>query len=196
MQTDFDMSSVPGQSSDRESAEGSILKEIGELDRTIAAYGPSASWSTTFRHVPQGTVAVHQLRLLDISRREEVLFLELIEGSGRHVRAPDGQWFFSSEHGHWNAYKGVIPQGTLARCKKFLIQLEGLYALFESSIHGTMKAFCRPPKIRWKDARVAATSFLLPVKKRLFAACHQKEAIGRKPIRPKSVAMPAFIGRW
>ncbi|CAE7868918.1 unnamed protein product, partial [Symbiodinium sp. KB8] len=113
MQTDFDMSSVPGQSSDRESAEGSILKEIGELDRTIAAYGPSASWSTTFRHVPQGTVAVHQLRLLDISRREEVLFLELIEGSGRHVRAPDGQWFFSSEHGHWNAYKGVIPQGIL-----------------------------------------------------------------------------------
>ncbi|CAE7582461.1 unnamed protein product [Symbiodinium sp. CCMP2592] len=133
MQTDFDMSSIPGQSSERESVEGSILKEIGGLERMITAYRPSAAWSTAFRHVVQGALAVHQLRLLDISRREEVLFLELIEGSGRHVRAHNGQCFFYSEHGHWNAYKGVVPQGTLARCKKFLIQLEGVYALFESS---------------------------------------------------------------
>ena len=63
----------------------------------------------------------------DIRRGEEVL--ELIEGSGRHVRAHNGQCFFYSEHGHWNVYKGVVPQGTLARCMKFLLQLEGLYAV-------------------------------------------------------------------
>ena len=71
----------------------------------ITAYGPSSSWSPTFKHVVQGALAVHRLRRLDVSRREEVLFLELVEGSGRHVRAHDWQCFFYSEHGHWNAYK-------------------------------------------------------------------------------------------
>ncbi|CAE7461722.1 unnamed protein product [Symbiodinium sp. CCMP2592] len=136
MQTDFDISSVPAESaaSDIPATEGCILREVSELERTIADYGPSSSWSSTFRHVVQGALAVHRLRLLDVSRREEVLFLELVEGSGRHVRAHGGQCFFYSEHGHWNAYKGVIPEGTLARCKKFLVQLEGLYASFHGNV--------------------------------------------------------------
>ena len=37
MQTDFDISTVPEQSSSRPSAQGSILKEIGDLERMIAA---------------------------------------------------------------------------------------------------------------------------------------------------------------
>ena len=136
MRTDFDISSVPDQSdgSSIPAAEGCILQEVGELESMITAYGPSSCWSPAFRHVVQGALAVHRLRLLDVSRREEVLFLELVEGSGRHVRAHNGQCFFYSEHGHWNAYKGVIPEGTLARCKKFLIQLEGLYAMFQGNV--------------------------------------------------------------
>ncbi|CAE7908725.1 unnamed protein product, partial [Symbiodinium necroappetens] len=58
------------------------------------------------------------------------MFLELIEGCGRHIRAHDGQCFFYTSHGHWAAYNGVIPQGTLARCKSYLMYLEGLYSKF------------------------------------------------------------------
>ena len=86
------------------------------------------------RHIVEGALAVHRLRLLDVSRREEVLFLELIEGGGRYVRAHEGQFFFYSSHGYWAAYTGVIPQGTLARCKSFLIHLEGLYAKFGANV--------------------------------------------------------------
>ena len=60
-------------------------------------------------------------------------FLELIEGGSRHVRAHNGQCFFLSEHGYWAVYNGVIPQGVLARRKKFLLFLEGLYRLLPVS---------------------------------------------------------------
>ena len=134
MQTDFDMDSIPSRLHDMDTSSGMILQEVANFQRVVADYEASAEWSTSFRFLVQGALAIHRLRLLDISRREEVMFLELIEGSGRHVRARDGQCFFYSEHGHWNVYKGVVPEGTLARCKKFLLQLEGLYALFGPNV--------------------------------------------------------------
>ena len=70
-----------------------ILQEVANFQRVVADYEASAEWSTSFRFLVQGALAIHRLRLLDISRREEVMFLELIEGSGRHVRARDGQCF-------------------------------------------------------------------------------------------------------
>ncbi|CAE7905850.1 unnamed protein product, partial [Symbiodinium necroappetens] len=99
----------------------------------VASSPQSSSWPDSLQHVVQGAICVHRLRLLDISRREEVFFLELIEGGSRHVRAHNGQCFFLSEHGHWAVYNGVIPQGVLARCKKFLLYLEGLYRLLPAS---------------------------------------------------------------
>ena len=103
-----------------ESEEGSILREIEDVRATVAQHSQSSVWPQSLQHVVQGAICVHRLRLLDISRREEVFFLELIEGSSRHVRAHGGQCFFLSEHGHWAVYNGVVPQGVLARCKKFL----------------------------------------------------------------------------
>jgi hypothetical protein len=110
-----------------EPEEGSILHEIASIQRCLQQREDARAWHPSLRHIVQGAIAVHRLRLVDISRREEVFFLELIEGSGQHVRAHGGQCFFLSEHGHWAPYNGVVPQGTLARCKKFLLLLEGLF---------------------------------------------------------------------
>ena len=81
------MGSIPGRLHDMDTSEGSILQEVDNIQRVVANYEARAAWSTSFRFLVQGALAIHQLRLLDISRREEVMFLELIEGSGRHVRA-------------------------------------------------------------------------------------------------------------
>ena len=116
-----------------QSREGNILFEISEVKRTVALSPQSSSWPDSLQHVVQGAICVHRLRLLDISRREEVFFLELIEGGSRHVRAHNGQCFFLSEHGYWAVYNGVIPQGVLARCTKFLLFLEGLYRLLPAN---------------------------------------------------------------
>ncbi|CAE7208534.1 unnamed protein product [Symbiodinium microadriaticum] len=174
MQTDFDMESIPGRLHDMDTSEVSILQEVANIQRVVANYEASAAWSTSFRFLVQGALAIHRLRLLDISRREEVMFLELIEGFGRHVRAHNGQCFFYSEHGHWNVYKGVIPEGTLARCKKFLLQLEGLYALFGHNV------------LRDNDGILEAARELLERHSNrpdiLFAAC-EEAAICRLPVK-------------
>ena len=177
MQTDFDMDSIPSRLHDMDTSSGMILQEVANFQRVVADYEASAEWSTSFRFLVQGALAIHRLRLLDISRREEVMFLELIEGSGRHVRARDGQCFFYSEHGHWNVYKGVVPEGTLARCKKFLLQLEGLYALFGPNV------------LRDHDGILTAAQGLLERHSNspdiLFAAC-EEAAICRLPVRNKA----------
>ena len=116
-----------------QSREGNILFEISEVKSMVALSPQSSSWPDSLQHVVQGAICVHRLRLLDISRREDVFFLELIEGGSRHVRAHNGQCFFLSEHGYWAVYNGVIPQGVLARRKKFLLFLEGLYRLLPVS---------------------------------------------------------------
>ena len=77
-----------------ESEEGSILREIEDVRATVAQHSQSSVWPQSLQHVVQGAICVHRLRLLDIPRREEVFFLELIEGSSRHVRAHGGQCFF------------------------------------------------------------------------------------------------------
>ena len=133
MSTDFDPALIP-QQLPATVAEGSILQQLQETRDVINGFAPAQTWSEPFRHIMEGALAVHRLRLLDLSRREEVLFLELMEGRGLHVRAHDSQCFFYSEHGHWSAYNGVIPQGTLARCKTFLMQLEGLYSMFGNNV--------------------------------------------------------------
>ncbi|CAE7274783.1 unnamed protein product, partial [Symbiodinium sp. CCMP2456] len=132
MSTDVDPALLPQE--DSTVAEGSILEQVQETRDVIREFAHVETWSEQFRHIMEGALAVHRLRLLDLSRREEVLFVELIEGRGLHVRAHDSQRFFYSEHGRWSAYNGVIPQRTLARCKAFLIQLERLCSMFGNNV--------------------------------------------------------------
>ena len=68
MQTDFDMGSIPGRLHDMDTSEGSILQEVANIQRVVANYEASAAWSTSFRFLVQGALAIHRLRLLDISR--------------------------------------------------------------------------------------------------------------------------------
>ena len=114
--------------------DGDILQQVQRTRELVRNFSAQYNWSAEFQHIVEGALAVHRLRLLDVSRREEVFFLELIEGGGRYIRAHEGQFFFYSSHGYWAAYTGVIPQGTLARCKSFLIHLEGLYAKFGANV--------------------------------------------------------------
>ena len=110
---------------------------------------------------------MHRLRLLDISRREEVLFL---------VRAHDGQCFFYTDRGHWSAYEGVVPEATLARCKKFLMHLEGFFVLLGSNV------------LRDADAILSAAQALLErhssMPDFLLGEC-EKAAICRLPTKSK-----------
>ena len=78
----------------QQAEQGSILNEVAELRQFLTEHSQASQWPAPLQHVAQGAIAVHRLRLLDISRREEVLFLELIEGSGRNIRAHAGQCFF------------------------------------------------------------------------------------------------------
>jgi hypothetical protein len=133
----------------RPAQEGNILHELAHVRAAVRSSPAAEGWSASFRHLLEGAIAVHRLRLLDISRREEVFFLELIEGNGQHIRAHQGQCFFFNEHGYWAVYNGVVPQGTLARCKKFLLQLEGFYKLLPDST------------VRTPDGIVQAASLLV-----------------------------------
>ena len=74
-----------------------------------------------------GAVTVYRLRLTDLHLRELVVLLWIVEGV-RHMRCHAGNLYFFNQ-GAFALHKGVPPQGTLARCKRFFLQLEGLFRL-------------------------------------------------------------------
>ena len=174
MQTEFDPALLQPHSN--VTTEEGILHQISALRLTLQAFQPSQNWPANFRYIVEGALAVHRLHLLDISRREEVLFLELIEGSGRCIRAHDGQCFFYTDRGHWSAYEGVVPEATLARCKKFLMHLEGFFVLLGSNV------------LRDADAILSAAQALLErhssMPDFLLGEC-EKAAICRLPTKSK-----------
>ncbi len=89
------------------------------------------SQSADLKHIAVGALAVFRLRLVDISLREEVMLLHLIEGGSR-IRAHNGVCHFYSADGSWSMYPGVIPQSTLARVKSYLLRLEGLFRAMDT----------------------------------------------------------------
>ena len=105
-------------------SESTIVDIVQKEHDMVAAKHPT--WSLPVRHLVVGALCVHELRLSDISLREEVLLLEVIEGS-RFLRAHDGTAYFYSPRGSFVEYCGLIPQASFDRCKKYLIVLEGLF---------------------------------------------------------------------
>ncbi len=63
-------------------------------------------WVDELAHIAVGALAVHRLRLLDLSISEEVLLLELIEGGNKYIRCHNGTCFMYTDSGHWESYKG------------------------------------------------------------------------------------------
>ena len=78
-----------------------------------------------------GAITVYRLRLADLHLRELVVLLWIIEGE-RSMRCHDGNLYFF-HLGAFALHKGVPPQATLARCKRFFLQLEGLFRLMGSA---------------------------------------------------------------
>ena len=86
------------------------------------------TWPEELVRVAMGALAIYRMRIVDLFIREHVLLLYIIEG-GRHMRVHRGICYFYHDDGAFQAYKGVPPEGTFARVKKFLLQLEGLFRL-------------------------------------------------------------------
>ena len=82
-------------------------------------------------HVVTGALAAYRLRLTDLHVRELVMFLWIVEGDV-HMRCHDGNIFFFRD-GAFRLHRGVPPQSTLARCKKFFLRLEGIFRLMGSA---------------------------------------------------------------
>ena len=78
-----------------------------------------------------GATAVYRMRLSDMHIREQVLLLWIVEG-GDHMRCHSGNLYFYAS-GAFSLHRGIPPQGTLARCKRFLLNLEGMFRMLPSN---------------------------------------------------------------
>ena len=105
--------------------EPSIPAKIARVRAIIARKFPRLD--EAFIRLVTGAVTVYRLRLTDLHLRELVMLLWIIEGE-RHMRCHGGNLYFFNI-GAFALHKGVPPQGTLARCKRFFMQLEGLFRL-------------------------------------------------------------------
>ena len=77
-----------------------------------------------------GALAVYRLRLTDVHVRELVMLLWIVEGD-THMRCHGGNLYFF-HHGAFTLHRGIPPEGTLARCKKYCLRLEGLFRLLDN----------------------------------------------------------------
>lgn len=84
-----------------------------------------ARWSPQIQTLGVAALSVYRLRLLDMSLREHVMLLQIVEG-GCRLRAHDGVCYFY-RNGAWQPFRGVMPEATLNRVKKFMLTLEGLF---------------------------------------------------------------------
>ena len=71
-------------------------------------------------------VCVYRLRMVDMSIREHVLLMWIIEGE-RHLRAHEGTLYQYIEVGAWQPWRGFPSEERLARVKQFFLFLEGVF---------------------------------------------------------------------
>ena len=90
-------------------------------------------WDTTWKHFAAAALCTYRLRLVDMSIREHVLVLWIIEG-GRYIRSHDGTVYFYHAVGAFLPWKGFPTEESLCRVKKYLRQLEGLFRRLPANI--------------------------------------------------------------
>jgi hypothetical protein len=66
-------------------------------------------------------------------RREHALLFWTIEG-GEYLRAHEGGCYLYHSDGAFVAYKGIPPEATFGRVKRYLLQLEGLFRLLPRDV--------------------------------------------------------------
>ena len=105
------------------SGEATILQRVEGLKRWVLQRMPNLD--DDMLRLAVGALSVYRLRLWDMHIREHVLLLWIVEG-GEHMRCHGGNLYFY-QHGAFTVHRGIPPQATLARCKKFVLVLEGFF---------------------------------------------------------------------
>ena len=81
-------------------------------------------WGEAWMNLAVGALVCLRDRQCDVGLRERAQMLYVIDG-GKRLRAHNGQVSTYAD-GSWNAYEGLISEGTMARCSTYLLRLEGL----------------------------------------------------------------------
>ena len=103
----------------------SIPEQVRRLRNQILQQFPGLNEQVL--RVTIGALSVYRLRLTDMHVREMVLLLWVVEGES-HMRCHNGNLYFFHS-GAFAIHRGIPPQGTLARCKRFFLHLEGFFRL-------------------------------------------------------------------
>jgi len=82
-------------------------------------------WPHELQRIAVGALTVYNYRLIDLTMREHVHLLYIIEGE-QYLRAHAGQCYMY-RNGAFTQFNGVPSQTMLARIKKFFLELEGLF---------------------------------------------------------------------
>jgi len=107
-----------------ETDEESIIEQTSRL-RALVKDRRGDQWPLAIQHLAVAGLTVFRYRLIDITIREHVHLLYVIEGE-RWIRAHRGSCYIY-RCGAWVPFTGVVPQGSLARLKEFFLCLEGLF---------------------------------------------------------------------
>ena len=105
--------------------ENNILQQTAAIRRNVVAQAGEIP-EDLLRVIVASTV-VYRMRLSDMHVREQVLLLWIIEGE-IHMRCHGGDLYFY-RGGAFTLHRGIPPQETLARCKRYMLYLEGLFRL-------------------------------------------------------------------
>jgi hypothetical protein len=93
-------------------------------------------WPHDFARLMVGALAVYRMRLIDMTVREHVLLLYIVEGDD-YMRAHNGVVYFLNDYAAFQPYTGLPPESTFGRVKEFLLQLEGIFRLLPRDLKRT-----------------------------------------------------------
>ena len=105
--------------------ENNIVEQTATIRHNVIAQAGEIP-EDLLRVIVASTV-VYRMRLSDMHVREQVLLLWIIEGE-IHMRCHGGDLYFY-RGGAFTLHRGIPPQETLARCKRYMLYLEGLFRL-------------------------------------------------------------------
>ncbi|CAK0879999.1 unnamed protein product [Prorocentrum cordatum] len=145
----------------------SILRVTKRLLGTAREHLPGASDELV--RVAAAAIPCRFCRLVDIGLRGHCMLLHLFIGDIL-IRARDGVLRVYQD-GAWQAYNGVIAESVLARCRSYLIYLEGIFLLLEKLPRAASdEVFLQRLHQLWQRSGLESDKFL--------SACQARVALG------------------
>ena len=99
-----------------------ILTRTAALKKFVLDKHPDLSEEMVALFV--AALVVYRMRLVDMFIREHVHLVWVMEGD-RFLRVHNGMAYFYHDDGAFQPHKGVPPEATFGRVKRFLLRLEG-----------------------------------------------------------------------